>query len=70
MIISNNLAKAADFEVEINHNNIPQTNNVKYLGVILDNTLSWQSHIDKTSNKLLRVCGMAFKLRHYSPYLL
>jgi len=31
-MISNNVAEAADFKVEINHNNIPQTNNVKYLG--------------------------------------
>jgi len=45
----------------INHNIIPQTNSVKYLGVTLENTLSWQPHIDKISNKLSRVCGMAFK---------
>jgi len=39
MIISNNLAKASDFKLVINHNFISQTNFVKYLSVILDNTL-------------------------------
>ena len=36
---------------------------------VLDNrpTLSWQTYIDKISNKLSRVRGMAFKPRHCVP---
>ena len=54
MILSKNVSKTAHFQLQIKHNITPQTNSVKYLGAISDNTLS-------------RVCGMAFKLRHYVP---
>ena len=67
MILSKNVSKTAHFKLQIKQNIISQTNSVKYLGVILDNTLSWQIHIDKISNKLSRVCGMVLKLRHYVP---
>ena len=40
---------------------------MKYLGVFLDNRLSWKIHIDKLSKKLSRVCGMVYKLRHFVP---
>ena len=50
---------------QFNHNNIPLTNSVKYLGVILDNKLTWQPHIEQIRVKLSRACGMIFKLRHY-----
>ena len=67
MILSKNVSKTAHFKPQIKQNIIPQTNSVKYLGVILDNTFLWQTHIDKISNKLSRVCEMVFKLRHYVP---
>ena len=67
MMISNAMQKSTNFEVIVNHNNIPLTNSVKYLGVILDNKLTWQPHIEQISAKLSRACGMIFKLRHYVP---
>ena len=65
IILSKNVSKTAHFKLLIKQNIIPLTNSIKYLKVILDNILSWQTHIDKISNKLLKVCEMAFKLRHY-----
>ena len=44
MIFSKNVSKTAHFKLQIKQNIIPQTNSVKYLEVILDNTLSWQTH--------------------------
>ena len=61
-ILSKNISKTAHFKLQIKQNIIPPTNSVKYLGVILDNTLLWQTHIGKIRNKLSRVCGMVFKL--------
>ena len=70
MILSRNASKIAHFKLQIKRNIIPQTNRVKYLGgVILDNTLSWQTHIDKISNKRSRVCGMALKLKQLCPII-
>jgi len=40
---------------------------VKYLGVLIDNELSWNSHIDFLSNKVSRVVGILSKLKHFLP---
>ena len=42
MIIGSNHSKTNKFKLKINHNTITQPDNVKYLGVFLDNQLSWQ----------------------------
>ena len=65
MMIGNAMQNSTNFEMIVNHYNIPLTNSVKYLGVILDNKLTWQPHIEQISLKLSRACGMIFKLRHY-----
>ena len=67
MIIGNRLGARNSFNLLINSNIIPRSNTVKYLGVILDNKLTWQPHIDNISKKLSKCCGMVFKLRHYVP---
>ena len=38
---------------------------IKYLGVIVDSTLSWKPHITELSKKLARTTGIFFKIRHY-----
>ena len=40
---------------------------VKFLGVLLDENLSWKYHIAELSKKLARTCGMFFKVRHFLP---
>ena len=57
MIIGNNHSKTNKFKLKSNHNTISQTNNVKYLGVFLDNQLSWQPQIDQTIKKLSRAAA-------------
>ena len=46
---------------------IQPSTHIKYLGVILDENLSWQSHIQSLSQKLRRANGALSKLRHYVP---
>ena len=69
MIISGNKKKidTNEFNVSISGNVIVKSDYVKYLGVFLDDRLSWKIHIDKLSKKLSRACGMVYKLRHYVP---
>ena len=52
MIIGKKTQVATDFKPSINHNLIQQTDNLRYLGVYLDNKLSWKSHIEILSTKL------------------
>ena len=60
-------------------NNIPKLNDTfisrvdrcKYLGVMIDTELKWQSHIDIVYSKLLKFIGIFHKLRCYvSGYVL
>ena len=46
---------------------INQTCYVKFLGVLLDENLSWKYHLTELSKKLARTCGMFFKIRHFLP---
>ena len=68
MIMGNKNAAVSSFKLSINNNLIEETDNVKYLGVHLDNKLSWKIHIDALTRKLSKVCGVIYKLRHYVPF--
>ena len=68
MIVGNTKSvDKAKFNLTINHNLIKKSEFVKYLGVFLDDKLSWKIHIEKICQKLSRVCGMMHKLRYYVP---
>jgi len=58
LIIAKNTVKKTDFELSINHNVINLRNVIKYLGVHLDNKLTWKPHIDILYEKLSKACGM------------
>ena len=66
MIVGNTKSvDKAKFNLTINHNLIKKSEFVKYLGVFLDDKLSWKIHNEKICQKLSRVCGMMYKLRYY-----
>jgi hypothetical protein len=43
-------------KIKYNNKNIHEANNVKFLGMILDNTISWKNHIESLKGKLNKVC--------------
>ena len=53
--------------IQINGLNIPLKTKAKYLGIILDDNLSWQTHAQYINIKLSRAIGILFKLRHTLP---
>jgi len=48
------------------HHSISPKDNLKYLGVLLENKLSWKPHVQKVKNQLSRACGVLSKLKHYT----
>ena len=47
--------------------NIPQTDYVRYLGVLLDDCLTFKPHISKLCDKLKQYTGIFYLLRHNLP---
>ena len=41
---------------------------VKYLGVLIDNHLSWKYHIDYIAVKISKTVGVISRLRHFIPF--
>ena len=53
MLISRKKEKS-QFKVFINDNEISKNNHIKYLGVLLDNKLTWHHHIEKVRTKVIK----------------
>ena len=54
----------------ISGQNIPISKSVKYLGVMLNENLSWDSHMTYILPKLNRGLGLLSKIRYYVPKVL
>ena len=67
-----NLKLSARITLTLNRTTIFESTKIKYLGVILDNKLSWKHHIFELCKKLNRAVGMLYKLRrlNYNKSLL
>jgi len=51
--------------LKINKKAILEKDHVKYLGIIIDSTLSWRIHIDNLSTKISRSIGLLYKIRPF-----
>ena len=72
MIVKSKRKKDACVNIKLTNNDgshvcIERRNYVKYLGVILDDSLSWKNHISFICTRISRNSGIFLKLRHYLP---
>ena len=51
--------------LKLNRQRLHSSNNVKYLGIKIDENLNWKHHINEVSTKLIRVNAILFKIRNY-----
>ena len=51
--------------LELNGTKVEEKEVAKYLGVLIDNKLSWKSHIEQVKTRLSRGNGMISKIRYY-----
>ena len=52
---------------KINNKAIIEKEYIKYLGVLIDSTLSWKHHVSNISKKISRSIGIMYKLRPFLP---
>ena len=68
MIIAPKLrSRSCTIPILINDIPIPIVDSFRYLGVILDNKLTFSDHISNVAKKVSRSVGIISKLRHYAP---
>lgn len=62
--------KIVDYHIKIKLNGtiITPSKSIKYLGILIDETLSWQVHIQKLNIKLSRANSMLCKIRHFVDF--
>ena len=53
--------------IKFGRKHISRSNSVKFVGVLLDKTVSWRSHLVELSRKLARFAGIFYKRRHFVP---
>ena len=51
------------FNIQLDGKNIDRVTNFNYLGVCLDEALTWNSHIDTVSSKVNKRLGLHFRIR-------
>ena len=51
-------------ELLINNNRIDRVNSTKFLGIILNEHLSWENHINIIENKISKNSGLVYKAQH------
>ena len=49
----------------INRKAINESQQIKYLGIIIDSSLSWKGHIDKVCSSFHKAIGMIYKIRPF-----
>ena len=57
-----------DISIKIQGVKLKPTDQVKYLGLLIDHTLSWDNHINELSIRLSKANGILSKLRHFVPH--
>ena len=54
-------------DLYINNQKITKVTSCKYLGVLIDESLTWEAHIDHIYKKLLKFTSIFYKLRNILP---
>ena len=57
-------------KLNINNREIARTESIKFLGIFLDENLSWKTHIKYIKNKISKNIGISFKASPAGIYLL
>ena len=65
MVFTNKKKRLDELNIMIDGIKIEEVRKTKFLGVIIDNKLSWKDHVTHVANKVSRGLGMIIKARNY-----
>ena len=54
-------------DVKFNSQTIKRVSEFKFLGLTIDECLSWKPHVQKISNKVSRTIGILWRLKKFPP---
>ena len=54
-------------ELQINGYKLERVREFNFLGLLIDENLTWDSHIQKVSSKVSRILGVMYRLKSYIP---
>ena len=69
LIIFHSKSKKVDFTsflIKLEGSKLKPSKYVKYLGIYIDENLSWRAHINELSKKISRANGILAKLRYFA----
>ena len=65
MLFSNKKRRHYDLNIKIDETKIEEVKKTKFLGVIIDNKLTWKDHVAHVASKVSKGMGMIIKARNY-----
>ena len=63
---SRNKKSKHDLKISINKENIKQVKNITFLGIVIDEFLTWRDHIDLISKKIIKCATINSRIRHFT----
>ena len=56
------------FQIEINHQPLKREKGYKYLGIEIDESLTWKDYVNRISRKISGAIGGLKRVRHFVPF--
>ena len=63
---SKNKKVNSSINISINNNNIRQVTNITFLGIVIDQFLTWSNHLDLTTKKIIKCAAIISRIRHFT----
>ena len=63
MISHSSMTQTPNIMVKIDNISLKQVNETKFLGVNIDNSLRWKSHIEEIKTKISKITGIIYRIR-------
>nr|CAH7713322.1 unnamed protein product [Callosobruchus chinensis] len=65
MVFKQKNKQVQNINIYINNTPLEQVSKIKYLGLVVDDKLSWTQHINKINDKIVAMISIIFKCRNY-----